>query len=326
MQKGKRSQQPRPEVLDTLLREGVELAQRWIPKGASEADKLARTALDDVRAYRKRRQQIAARKPRRALLLWILPLPLIAASLIALASGQFSAFINNAGAYGLFLAAAMLARVGFQREVDSKQQRFQTAISFPFKALGALTTGLATAFTAWAGAGHDPLTATAFGIGATTAFVLLYGLDPRRQASVITSADGNAERISAALQQAEQQILAIDRDRSRISQPELNQRLDRITERARDILTEIARDPKDFRRARKFLNTYLDGAQRVVAGYARAHENDQHHELESNFRRVLVTIEQVFDQQYQKLLQNDLQDLDIQMEVLATQLKTEGLS
>ena len=38
-----------------------------------------------------------------------------------------------------------------------------------------------------------------------------------------------------------------------------------------------------------------------------------------------VENEEVFEQQYQRLQENDLSDLDVQMEVLETQLKREGL-
>jgi len=219
----------------------------------------------------------------------------------------------------------VLARHGFQLEVNEQQQRYQTTARLPFKTLGGLVIALATAFTAWAGVGHSLPIALAFGAGAFAAFALLYGLDPRRSSSVTDTSPGNTERVTAALQQAEQQILTIDHARSQINQPELNQRLDRITALARDILAEIANDPRDFRRARKFLNTYLDGAQRVIAGYARAHVSGHSDTLEDNFRSVLVTIEEVFEQQYQRLLQNDLHDLDVQMEVLETQLRREGL-
>jgi 5-bromo-4-chloroindolyl phosphate hydrolysis protein len=283
---------------------------------------LAASALQD---YRRRRKEAAARAPRKALLLWLLPLPLIPATLLALASGQFMAFVADACAYGLFLAGAMLARRGFQQEVSQQRQQFQSVASLPFKTLGGLVIALATSLTAWAGAGHSLPIAVAFGAGAFVAFVLLYGLDPRRERAVIDTRHGNVERITEALQQAEQQILIIEEARSHISQPELDQRLIRITGLAREILGEIARDPRDLRRARKFLNTYLDGAQRVVAGYAKAHVNDQSHSLENNFRRILITIEQVFEQQYRRLLDNDLHDLDVQMEVLETQLKREGL-
>lgn len=162
--------------------------------------------------------------------------------------------------------------------------------------------------------------------GALVAFILLYGLDPSRQAAVAQSRDANVQQVGAALQQAEQKILAIEQACGRIDPPELRQRLTRISALARDVLAEIARDPGDLRRARKFLNTYLDGAQRVVGGYAEAHANGRAPLLEENFRRVLVTIEEVFAQQHQRLLENDLRDLDVQMEVLEAQLKREGLN
>ena len=312
-------------MLETLAREGASLAAHWLPRGINEIETRARRAVRHYEDSRRRRQEAAARAPRKARLLWLLPLPLIPATLIALGSGQFVAFAVNACAYGLFLGGAVLARRGFRLEADQQQQRFQVAARLPFKALGGLVIALATAFTAWAGVGHSLPIAVAFGAGAFAAFVLLYGLDPRPGHGVIEAGDGNAERITAALQQAERQILTIEEARTRIVQPELNRRLERITARARDILAEIARDPRDFRRARKFLNTYLDGAQRVIAGYARAHLDNQSERLEDNFRRVLVTIEEVFDQQYQRLRQNDLHDLDVQMEVLETQLRREGL-
>lgn len=322
---GKRPQQARPDTLESLARESVNFVARWLPRGLNEVEKRARLAAKEYRDYRLRRQEAAARTPRKALLLWLLPLPLIPATLIALGSGQFTALLVNACAYGLFLGGALLARHGFQLEVNEQQQRFQTTARLPFKTLGGLVIALATAFTAWAGVGHSLPISLAFGSGAFAAFVLLYGLDPRRSSIVTETTPENAERVAAALQQAEQQILTIDQARSRINQPELNQRLDRITELARNILAEIAHDPRDFRRARKFLNTYLDGAQRVIAGYARAHVSGHSDTLEDNFRSVLVTIEEVFEQQYQRLLQNDLHDLDVQMEVLETQLRREGL-
>ncbi len=312
-------------TLESLLRGGAELAARCLPKGAAELEKRTRQTEKLVKDLRQRRRQAAALVPRKARLLWLLPLPLIPATVIALSSGQLRAFLANAGAYSLFLVGAMLARRGFQQEVNQQRQRFQTAGRFPLKTLGGVTVALATALTAWAGAGHAPPVALAFGAGAFVAFVLLYGLDPRRQAAVVQRPDANFERVSAALQQAEQKILAIEQAGGRIGQPELRQRLTRISALAHNILAEIARDPRDLRRARKFLNTYLDGAQRVVSGYAEAHANGRAQLLEENFRRVLVTIEEVFEQQYQRLLENDLRELDVQMEVLETQLKREGL-
>jgi 5-bromo-4-chloroindolyl phosphate hydrolysis protein len=311
---GKRTQYELSRELESLLRKGV-----------SELEKQGRRAAMEFQDYRQRKQQMAALKPRKARLLWLLPLPLIPATVIALGSGQFTAFLANAGAYSLFLAGTLLAHQGFKKEVEPQQQ-FQRTRRIPFKALGGLTIAVATVLTAWAGAGHSLPIALVFGTCTFTAFVMLYGLDPRQKSVVVENRNGNSQRLNEALHQAEQKILTIEQACSRITQPELNQRLIRIITLARKILTEIARDPRDLRRARKFLNTYLDGAQRVVSGYAEAHISGKTHPLETNFQRILITIEEVFELQHQKLLENDLRDLDVQMEVLETQLKHEGLN
>jgi 5-bromo-4-chloroindolyl phosphate hydrolysis protein len=309
-----------------MARKGAKLASCWLPRGAAELEKRVQQGAKEVQAFRQRRQQAAAQSPRKARLLWILPLPLIPAIVIALGSGQFTVFAVNACAYGLYLAGGILARYGFQQEVKLRQQRFQTNSRWPLKTMGGVSVALATALTAWAGAGHSIPIALAFGGGALAAFILLYGLDPRRQTVVVENQHGNVQRVTDALRQAEKKIIGIEQASGRINQPELNQRLTRIIALARDILAEIARDPRDLRRASKFLNTYLDGAERVVTGYAETHIHHRDQSLEANFRRVLVTIEEVFRQQYQRLLENDLRDLDVNMEVLESQLKREGLN
>ena len=134
--------------------------------------------------------------------------------------------------------------------------------------MGGVNVALATTLTAWAGVGHSMPIALAFGGGAFASFILLYGLDLGRQKVVVENQHGNVQRVTNALQLAEQKIMAMEQASSRINQPELNQRLTRIIALAQDILAEIARDHRDLRRASKFLNTYLDGAERVVTGYA----------------------------------------------------------
>ena len=93
----------------------------------------------------------------------------------------------------------------------------------------------------------------------------------------------------------------------------------------REITDIVEDDPRDLRRARKFLRTYLDGAQRVTEGYANTHKYGDNGELENNFRNVLDTIETVIEEQKGKLLENNLTELDVQIEVLQMQLEKEGV-
>jgi 5-bromo-4-chloroindolyl phosphate hydrolysis protein len=136
----------------------------------------------------------------------------------------------------------------------------------------------------------------------------------------------SADEVFEALEAAEIKIAGIEAARKNINNLELDQHLRSITKKARGILETIKNDPNDLERARKFLKVYLDGTQRVTESYAKTHRKDATTEaLDSNFRRVLNSIEKTFDEQQEKLKENDRFDLDVKIEVLETQLKQEGV-
>ncbi len=90
------------------------------------------------------------------------------------------------------------------------------------------------------------------------------------------------------------------------------------------MLEQIAERPSDLRRARRFLTVFLEGAEQVSDGYVRTHRHADSPELEQNFRNVLVSIEDQFARQRERLRQADVLDLDVQIEVLKKQLEQEG--
>ncbi len=261
----------------------------------------------------------------KGVLMFLLPLPVLAAAAVSLASGQLGPLVGDAAGYGLFLSGALLLRRGLLSEGEYDRRRIARA-PWPFKTLGGGLIGLATAVTAWLGVGHHPAIAAAFGLAALLGCYLNYGFDPRA-AKRVTDGYGvdTTDQVLEALAQAERSIIAIEQAGRDIRNAELNDRLRRIAKLARDILKLLEEDPRDLRRARKFLNVYLDGAQKVTEGYARTHTRVAAPELDDNFRRVLATIEDVFQEQQQKLLETDITDLDVQIEVLTTQLKREGV-
>ena len=88
----------------------------------------------------------------------------------------------------------------------------------------------------------------------------------------------------------------------------------------------IEEDPRDLRRARKFLNVYLDSAKTVTENYAATSAKAHSPEMEAKFRAVLDDLKKTCEEQYAKLLENDTLDLDAQIEVLKVRLTKEGLS
>ena len=251
-------------------------------------------------------------------LLFVLPLPVAAAAMVALARGELVLLLGNAIGYGLFLGGAMLMRRGLLSAGRL------SAEPWPLKTAGSVLISLATAITAWLGVGHHPAIAAGFGIVALLGCYLAYGFDLDRS-RLFRKGHGVGASARAMLTQAERSIDTIEQSSRDIRQPELNSRLGRITALGRQILHRLDQDPRDLRRASKFLVIYLEGVERVVQGYAKTHTQVAAPALDERFRHALMTIEDAFQEQQQRLLESDVEDLDVQIEVLTQQLKREGI-
>jgi 5-bromo-4-chloroindolyl phosphate hydrolysis protein len=260
----------------------------------------------------------------RGLLLYFLPLALIPATFIALGKGHLLGVLVNAIGFGLYMLAAWCVRKGLQAEHVYEKSRIARPPQ-PLKMTAAIIAALTTGMIAWLGAGRPLPVALLFAAGAFLGMYLSYGFDPRKEKNIVAAHGYSRDEILQTLEDSSRIIRGIEQANDRIRNAELNQRIERICEIADSILAEIEADPRDIRRARKFLNVYLDGARQVTEGYAKTHPQTQSGELEQNFRNVLETIESVFQEQHQKLLEEDVFDLDVKIEVLTTQLKREGI-
>ncbi len=261
----------------------------------------------------------------KGLMLFVLPMAALPATVIAFGKGDLIGIFVNGGGYSLYLLAAILLRRGLRQEADYHERRISRAPKWSFKIYAAILVAVATWLIACFGADYTFPVSVLFGICSMLGMYLTYGFDPRREKMIDGSHGYSAGEVTDTIAAAEQIISQIEQANRRIENTEFNNRIVRICHEARSVLEIIEQDPGDIRRARKFLNVYLDGARRVSEGYANTHERMNSEQLEDNFREILQTIETVFKEQKQKLLENDFFDLDVQMEVLATQLKREGV-
>ena len=258
----------------------------------------------------------------KGLLLFLMPLPVLIATVISLLKGNFWTTIVAGALFTGFMFAAIIARYGFKLESKFKQKRYAKAPGMPYKSLAAIILAVSTGLTAFLLADYKLFSSILIGITALVGFYLAYGVDPRGDKTCNVSLGPRAEEVFAALEAAEIKIHAIEDARDDIRNLQFKQHLQRIIDKARKILKTIEEDPGDLQRSRKFLKVYLDGTQRVTESYVKTHKNDAiTTELEDNFQRVLESIEATFDQQQEKLKQDDQFDLDVQIEVLKTQLK-----
>lgn len=260
-------------------------------------------------------------------LIFILTFPLIFSLIGSLSSGNaFRAFVI-ALCITLFYFGGSSIRKGLYNEHNSSQRKWQRSAPFPWKITGAIFVASATAIASLFLAEKPLFSAIGFGLSALVGTLIVYGVDPKLEKISSRNGSGiNSDEVIAALEEAEIKIQKIETASFNIKDIKVKNQLHRISSKAHDILHVIEEDPKDLRRARKFLNTYLDGTQRVINGYGDIQaKNIPNQKLDDSFREVLNTVESVFSEQHQKLLENDVLDLDIQIEVLQTQMKHEGV-
>ena len=259
-------------------------------------------------------------------LLFALPLPILLKSIMSLWSGDVGMLGSTVVAYALFVLGAVLTRRGVHRDLAAAARPTTAVHGLPLKTLAGVVVGLAAGFTAFAVVGHDVLGALAYAIGAAAGYFMVYGADTRfgrLPAWTSGAGDGDARTV---LELAYRRLDALDAAGRQIVNREFRQRLADISAIVGKILRAIEENPADLRRTRKFLNVYLEGAQKVALQYARAEAHGPSAEREHTFRTLLVDVENTCHQQYEKLLQHDALDLDVQIEVLSTRLRREGIA
>ncbi|MFZ1341693.1 5-bromo-4-chloroindolyl phosphate hydrolysis family protein [Thiothrix eikelboomii] len=289
----------------------VSKAQRYAPAAAATASEAAHQVRTSLRG----------------LLLYFLPFPLLIGAIAALVAGNVASTLVLGGSFAAYMLAATIARRGFKLEAEYQRRKIARAPKTPFKTVAALFTAVTTGVLAWLGADYGVLASIMMAAATFLGFALSYGLDPRRDKAGGISLGVTVDEIIEAVDAAEIRIKSIEQARRAIRNPDYSQRLERITSQARQIITTIEEDPTRLSRARKFLKVYLDGTEKVAQGYAKSQNNQQGTttNLDTDFNRVLDSIEQTFQEQQTKLLENNNFDLDVQIAVLEQQLKREGV-
>ena len=258
--------------------------------------------------------------------LFLLPLPLLIVIAGALIADDIERLTLAASALACFWMAGVLTWRGLASEMGYVLGDEIDLDRIPRKFLGTLLTAGGAALAALT-ANHSMVGAATFAALGGVGHLCFYGLDLRVRRVTVTPVDGlDVASIADQIEQAHRRLRGIDAAANAIAVPEFRSSLARITAAGRDILAEIARDPRKASRARRFLNLFLDSTERVTAEYARTHPGIRSRPLEENFRKLLLDMEDTFSQQQRRLLESDAMSLDVEMEVLNARLKQEGVS
>lgn len=121
----------------------------------------------------------------------------------------------------------------------------------------------------------------------------------------------------------------IENSALRVNKIEIQHKIRRICALGYKILDEIKTRPNSIKISKQFLNYYIDATGTIVSKYAGLQSNKEFvpsaNESLDKAEEVLGTVESAFKKQLEKLYDNDVMDLDIELSVLAKTIKSEGL-
>ena len=262
-----------------------------------------------------------------AWLLYLYAIPYLISTLSKLINGEVIHLVLVSSVLIAIMLSAVWMTTGLKNKSYYLSRNYPNNTPFPLMFLSSLVLGGAALVGSWLVVGYNLMAGIGFGLSATIGCWLWYGLDPVKSKHINFSEINDSEKALEILQNSESLILSIENSSDLIDHSEMSQRLNRITSLARDVLKVLYDHPKKIRKARRFLNTYLTGAESVVERYSATHKkNNSNTNLEENFREVLTNIEQVFSDQHEKLISSDVFDLDVDIEVLNTLLKKQGIN
>jgi 5-bromo-4-chloroindolyl phosphate hydrolysis protein len=148
-----------------------------------------------------------------------------------------------------------------------------------------------------------------------------------RGIQIANTPEASAEEVQQMLEAGERRAQEIAQAAKSISDPAFVAGVGQVLVTVRNIFEYLAKNPGRVKRARKFLSYYLDTTLFIVKSYCdlQASNDPDITASRTKLLDVLGTIKAAFEKQLAVLLRNDVLDIDAEIEVLRSSLKTEGL-
>jgi 5-bromo-4-chloroindolyl phosphate hydrolysis protein len=262
----------------------------------------------------------------KGILLFLLPAPILLTSFLALLSGDVKGIITNSIAFALFLLAAYVARKGFEIEKVYNNSPIAKAPKLPYKFTSAIILSIATFFASYFATENSMMLSAILAGAAFLGFILYYGFDPREDKLGDLRVGISAEEVIDITSRAKKSIQKLTQYSEKVKSDGVREKIQSIIKETKDVIKSVEESPNDLSRARKFFNVYLHRSEKITQEYIENLKNGNIDEkMQNNYIQLLDTVITTIHQQKEKLNQDDITRLDVQIEALTKQIKHEGV-
>ncbi len=262
----------------------------------------------------------------KGILLYLLPAPILLSAIVAFLRGDIAAIITNSIAFALFLLAATLAKRGFVQEKIYHDSTLIKAPKLPYKTVAALFLALATLYTSYATTSNSLLLSILLALAAFLGFYLYYGFDPRQDKIGDLPIGVNAEDLIEITQEARQKITKLTSLKRELHDFTSKEYLQSIIWETQEIIDSVEKNPGDLSRARKFFKIYLARTENITEEFVTNLKNSNiDDKMTANYNSLLKSVQETIKEQKEKLNDDDILRLDVQIEALTKQINHEGV-
>ena len=169
-----------------------------------------------------------------------------------------------------------------------------------------------------------------FIIAATLVLLLVYNSREKKKKETLVTDGVTVGDVDAYIHKSESRLQAIRRNYYKLKDDGMRKELDLISDRFKKIAKIVKDDPTDFKAARRYLNTMLSSLETIISQSVKLFESPnlsaEGTGSLSKAKEGLVLIRESADKQINKLYENNILELDVEIEVLKKSLAARGLT
>ena len=227
------------------------------------------------------------------------------------------------GAFALLLAAAFLTREGLIAEEAYEARKVARRPALPRKMIAADAMGLGLGLGAFM-AGQSLTTSALLGLLGLALHLVAFGLDPMKDKGAEDIDAYQTDRVARAVETGEAHLTAMKDAILRARDRQLEGRVARFADTARQLFRTVEGDPGDLTAARKYLGVYLQGARDATIKFADLYAQNRDAKIRADYEALLSDLETNFASRTTALLSDDHSDLNVEIEVLRERLNLEN--
>ena len=136
------------------------------------------------------------------------------------------------------------------------------------------------------------------------------------------------EELYQKLEEAREDLDSIGRLMEQVEDETIRAQSRQLHETAASILTYLEKHPEKIKLARRFIDYYQDTASSLLAKYVELEDSGLNTADAASLRektgQALISLNQAFAGQFQRLMSNELMDMDAEIRLLEQTIKMEG--